>query len=67
MFKQNGLEFSSSQKLNLIEMVAPKVTWLKTSKRLLFTVVSATLLLKGFQLTLLEKVKETISIFENTK
>lgn len=52
MFKQNGLEFSSSQKLNLIDLVAPKVTWVKTSKRLLFTVVSATLLLKGFQLTL---------------
>lgn len=67
MLKQNGLEFSSSQKLNLIEIVAPKVTWVKTSRILLFTVVSVTLLLKGFQLTLLEKVKGNILIFENTK
>lgn len=67
MLKQNGLEFSSSQKLNLIKMVAPKVTWVKTSRILLFTVVSVTLLLKGFQLTLLEKVKGNILIFENTK
>lgn len=62
MFKQNGLEFSSSQKLNLIDMVAPKITWVKTSKRLLFTVVSATLLLKGFQLTLLEKVRDYFNL-----
>lgn len=67
MLKQNGLEFSSSQKLNLIEIVAPKVTWVKTSRILLFTLVSVTLLLKGFQLTLLEKVKGNILIFENTK
>lgn len=40
MFKQNGLELSSSQKLNLTEMTAQKAIQVKSSKRLLFTKVS---------------------------
>lgn len=46
MLKQNGLEMSSSQNLNSIEMIAQKAIQAKSPKRLLFTILSVTLLLK---------------------
>lgn len=45
---------------------SPK-SYVKPSKRLLFTIVSLTLLTQRLLLTLLEKVKGNILIYENTK